>query len=130
MTEVTNINDYVISGTFTVAGSMKPSKESDKSEAKKFTLNIHCNQTSLKAIVTKAMDATKIAWVNGIGRDKIDSMKNNAVIDVDFSSPAKAVETREEKIDKLVMAFRKAGLSEEQAKTLATKAVDNPEVLT
>ena len=129
MNEITNLNDYVVTGVFSIDGSMKPDKEASKDEIKRFTLRIHCNQTPLKSIATKAFDSTKIAWVNGVGRAKIDTIKDRSVIDIDFSSPAKQVETREEQIEKLSMQFQKAGLPKTQALELATKAVDNPEVL-
>lgn len=125
-TNITKVNDYSVSGTFDVNTSIKAFKDSD--EVKQLTLRIHVEDVPLRDIVTKSLRPVVIAWQNGPGRSKFSSWKNHGTVDIDFTSPAKKVKTREENISELHQAFMKAGVSNEQALELATKAVDNPVV--
>ena len=117
----------VYTGTFDVDGSFKADGES--TESKHVTLRFRFNAVTVKDIMTRACAQTKITWVNNVGRKSFDKIKDRSVIEVDFSSPAKKVETREEKFEKAYNTFRQAGLPEDQAKQLATKVVDNPELV-
>lgn len=127
MTNINNVNDYMVTGIFDVVCSFKADAQS--TEKKIVTLRVHVNNIPLRDIVTKALSPVKIAWQNGPGRDKFDSWKSRSTIDIDFKSPGIQVKTREELIDELKQAFMKAGLPAVKALELATKAVDNPEVI-
>ena len=86
-----NIHDYMVNGTWSVDGSMKPDKESDSDEQIRFTLNVKYNNVPVIDIVNKSLEPTKISWVNGQGRPNITKWTNGQVIDIDFKSPAKAI---------------------------------------
>ena len=120
--------DHTVSGlTFDIDASFKP--DADSTDKKQVTLRIHFNDVPLKDVLTKACSSTRISWQNGPGRSKFDTWKNRQVVNVDFTAPGVKVKTREEKIDELIQAFRQAGLPEDKALELATKAIDNPEVI-
>jgi len=128
VTEITDPSNFVLTGTWTIAGSMKADKDSD--DKKSFTIRFHLDKTPVKEVLAKALSGKKIDWVNSKnGRTSIDKLKNNATIDVPFGKVTDTIKSREEQIADLVLAFRKAGLPEEQAVELATKAVDNPEII-
>ena len=124
MTNITKVNDYSVTGTFDVNTSIKAFKDSD--EVKQLTLRVHMNSVPLRDLITKSLRPTVIAWQNGIWRNKFDSWTNHSTVEIDFTSPAKKVKTREENISELHQAFMKAGVDKDQALELATKAVDNP----
>jgi hypothetical protein len=86
---VQNINDYVVNGVWSIDGSMKPDKESDQTEAKRFTLKVRYNNVSIADVVNKSLEPTKISWVNGVGRKNVDKYKNGEIIEIDFKSPAR-----------------------------------------
>jgi len=127
MENIKSIGDYTVTGIYDIECSLK--RDKDSTESKQVTLRVHVNSIPLKDIVTKALSPVKISWQNGPGRNKFDSWKNRSVVDIDFKSPGTSVKTREESIEELKVAFMKAGLPKEQALELATKSVDNPEVL-
>ena len=128
MTTITNIKDYRVNGvTCDIAASFKAFAEG--TVTKNVTLRVHFDNVDLKDIFTKACSSTRISWQNGPGRSKFDTWKDRQVVNVDFASPAKKVKTREEYIEEYAGVFVKAGLGEDKALELATKAVDNPEVL-
>ena len=116
-----------VSGTYPVTCSIRPYKGA--SEQKTITLNVHLDNVPIKDVVTKALRSVVISWQNGPGRSKFNTWKDHGTVNIDFVSPGKKVETREEKIEKLKVAFMKAGIDEQKALELATKAVDNPETL-
>jgi hypothetical protein len=83
-----NIKDYQVTGSWNVNGSMKADGESD--ESKRFTLKVRFNNVSVLDIINKALDPTKIQWVNGVGRKHFDTYVNNQTIEIDFKSPGRA----------------------------------------
>ena len=125
-TDITKVDGYTVSGKFDVSASIKP--DADSNESKTFTLRFNMDSVPLKDVITKALSPATIAWQRQ-GREKFDTLKDRSVIEVDFTSPGKKVKTREEVIQEYKIAFMKAGLSESKAIELATKAVDNPEVI-
>ena len=127
MTNITKINDYSVSGTFDMETSIKP--DQDSSESKQLTIKVNFDQVPLKSIITKSLRPTIIVWQNNCGRKMFNKWKNHGVVEIDFVSPSKVVESREEKIEKLSMGFKLAGVDEVQALELATKAIDNPVIL-
>jgi len=128
MTNITDIKNHTVTGVFSIAGSIKA--DQDSTEVKHYTLKVHCNSVPLQDIVTKALSQIRITWANGPGRSKFATRKDHAVVDIDFSSPAKKIKTREEFIDEYQVAFMKAGVDKASALELATKAVDSPEPIT
>lgn len=126
MTNITKVNEYTLTGTFDVITSIKAFKESD--EVKQLTLRVHMNNVPLRDLITKSLRPVVIAWQNGQGRSKFNTWTNHSTVDIDFTSPSKQVKTREENISDLHQAFCRAGVDNEQALELATKAVDNPVV--
>lgn len=116
-----------VNGVYEIDCSIRPFKGSD--EQKHLTLRVHFDDVPLKDVITKALAQTRIAWQNGPGRSKFGRWTDRQTVDIDFTSPSKAIKTREEKIDELKVTFMKAGLPEDQAMTLAVKAIDNPEVV-
>ena len=127
MTNITNVNEYMVTGVFDVACSFKADKDSE--EQKTVTLRVHYVNIPLKDVITKSLSPVKISWQNGPGRSKFTTWKDRSIIDIDFTSPGKAVKTREETIEEYAVAFQKAGIDKETAYNLATKAVDNPEIV-
>ncbi len=127
MTIITNVKDYSVSGKFDITTSIKPDK--DSVESKTVTLRFLLNSVSLQDIITKALSTARISWQNGPGRSKFDTWTDRSIIEVDFTSPAKKVKTREESIAEAKAVLLKAGLPVEQAEEMATKVVDNPELI-
>lgn len=127
METITKAADYLVTGKFDISTSIKP--DADSAETKTLTLRFNLNSVPLRDIIQKALSTSRISWQNGPGRSKFNTWKDRQVIEVDFSSPAKRIKSREESIEELKTAFQKAGLPLEQAIELATKAVDNPEVI-
>jgi len=83
-----NINDYQVNGVFSIMGSMKADNTSK--EVKKFKLNVKFDNVLVSDIIEKALDPTKIQWVNGVGRKHFDTYKDGQAIEVDFKSPGRA----------------------------------------
>jgi hypothetical protein len=83
-----NIKDFMVTGAWNISGSMKPDGES--TDTKKFTLKVKFNNVPVIDIINKALDPTKIQWVNGVGRKRFDTYTNSQTIDIDFKSPARA----------------------------------------
>lgn len=78
----------MINGSWIIAGAMKATGESTKS--KRFRLKVKFDQVSLESVIFKALEPTKIQWVNGQGRKHYDSFTENQLIEIDFKSPARA----------------------------------------
>jgi len=127
MENITDVRNYKVTGKFDITSSFKSDGES--TESKHVTLRFVLDNVPLIDILTPALANKKITWVNGPGRSKFNKWADRSVIEVDYTSPAKKVKTREEYIEEYASAFMKAGLPEEKAFELATKAVDNPEVI-
>jgi len=87
MNKIETKTDYV-NGTFNISGSMKADNTS--TEVKKFTLAVKFDNVSVADIIEKALDPTKIQWVNGVGRKHYDTFTNGQTIEVDFKSPGRA----------------------------------------
>lgn len=126
--EIANIGKYLINGHVDVACSFRA--DADSTEKKNVTLRIHYQSVSLRDVIAKSVAPVRISWQNGPGRSKFNTWKDRSTIDVNFTSPAAKIKTRDEQIDEYTAAFRRAGLSKEKATELATKAVDNPELIT
>lgn len=127
MKHITKVKGYTVTGVFNVATSIKQDK--DSTESKTLTLKVHMDNVSLQDVITKALRPVVISWQNGPGRTKFTTWKHNGTVDIDFTSPAKKVKTRDELIDEYVIVFMKAGVDKASATDLATKAVDNPELI-
>jgi len=127
MNTITNTKDYVVKGIFSINASFK--KDNESTESKNVVLRVHCDNVPLSDIVTKALSPIRISWQNNVGRKNFDTIKDRSTINIDFSSPAKKVKSDEEKIEELAHSFMLAGIPEEQAYELATKAVTNPELI-
>ena len=83
-----NIKEFVVDGAWNISGSMKP--DADTNDVKKFTLKVKFNNVPVADIVNKALEPTKIQWVNGVGRKHFDTYTNGQTIEVDFKSPGRA----------------------------------------
>lgn len=127
MNTITNVNDYAVTGKFDIAASFKADKTS--TDEKTVTLRVICNNTPLRDVITKALSTVRISWANGPGRSKFESWKHHSIIEVNFGSPGKTMKTHEEIIAELAINFQKAGLPKDKAIELATKAVDNPDLI-
>ena len=134
MTTITNIDEYTVTGKFDIAGSIKASE--DTTESKNFTLRVSMNNTSLRDVVSKALQPTKISWANGPGRRGFEKMVSGSVIEIDFASPAKKVKSRDEQIEenraKLAMIPNPDGtpkFTAEEALEMATLIYDNPAIV-
>ena len=77
-----------ITGSWIIAGSMKASGDSNTS--KNFRLKVKFDNVPATDVIAKALEPTKIAWVNGQGRKRFDSFTENQLIEIDFKSPARA----------------------------------------
>ena len=82
-----NIASYQVTGSWSIAGSMKADK--DSATSKKFTLNVKFDNVPVGDIINKSLEPTKIQWCNGPGRTKYDSWTANQVINIDFKSPGR-----------------------------------------
>ena len=128
MENITKVGNYTVTGKFDISGSFKA--DGDSTESKTVTLRFIVQDVPLIDLITPALSSKKIAWVNGPGRTRYDAWKDRSIIEVDYTSPAKRVITREERIEMTRQAFLRAGLKDPQATELATKSVDNPEITT
>jgi len=77
-----------ITGSYIIAGSMKADKES--TETKAFRLKVKFDNVPVTDVIMKALEPTKIQWVNGQGRPKFDTFEDNQLIEIDFKAPARA----------------------------------------
>ena len=77
-----------INGSWIISGSMKSSGDSDTS--KNFRLKVMFKDVPMQDIIMKALEPTKISWVNGQGRKNYDKIIENQMIEIDFKSPARA----------------------------------------
>ena len=82
-----NVNDYIVNGSWSIAGSMKPDENS--TDKKLFTLKVKFNAVSVFDIINKALEPTKIQWVNGVGRKSTDTIESNQTVAIDFKSPGR-----------------------------------------
>lgn len=121
------IDNYTLTGTFTIAASVKPYKEA--TESKSVTLAFRLNSVPLRELVMPSLQSKRITWQNNVGRKQFDSLIDRSTIEVDFLSPGKRTKTRDEQIAEAKVMFMKAGLDEASAIQLAEKAVDNPEIV-
>lgn len=110
-----NIKDFQVNGIWSINGSMKPFKGAD--DSKSFTLNVKFNNVPVLDIVNKALDPTKIQWVNGPGRTKYDHWKDKCTVDVDFKSPARAPQLSPMEQFKLDAAVAGVDIDDKQALT-------------
>lgn len=121
------IDNYTLTGTFTIAASVKPYK--DASESKSVTLAFKLNAVPVRELVTPSLQSKRITWQNNVGRKHFDSLVDRSTVEVDFLSPGKRTKTRDEQIVETKAMFMRAGLDEDSALELATKAVDNPDIV-
>ena len=112
-----DLNTIVNGITLEKACSIKADK--DSSESKSITLKVLFNGVTLKDVFAKAVSSAVIQWQNGPGRTKFTSWTDKQVVSIDFKAPGANIETREDKIAKLVAN----GFKPE----VATYAIDNPE---
>lgn len=122
-----DLKEYVVTGKFDIASSIKPDK--DSAESKTVTLRFNLEKVPLSDLLSPALSSKRITWQNNVGRPKFDKIKDRSIIDVDFTSPGKKIVSEEEKIEMLAEQFMKAGLKRAQALEMATKAVKNPELI-
>ena len=100
-----------ITGSWIIAGSMKASGESDTS--KNFRLKVAFKDVPMRDVIMKALEPTKISWVNGQGRKNFDSFTDNQLIEIDFKSPARAPQVDPEEMVAMKLASMTA--EEQQA---------------
>jgi len=113
-----NVNEYQVNGIWNIKGSMKMEKGS--SESKNFTLKVRFSDVPMVDIINKALDPTKIQWVNGPGRTHFDKWASGQLVEVDFKAPGRApVVDPEVAILERAKAMNKA---ERQAYVAARKA--------
>ena len=127
MTNIKNVNEYCVSGVFSVNTSIKAFKDSN--DSKQLTLRVHMNSVPLRDLITKSLRSVTIAWQNSSGRSRFEKWTNHSTVDIEFNSPNKKVKSNEEKINELFVGFCAAGVEKDQALELATKAVNNPVIL-
>jgi len=125
--DIRNIGDYAVNGEFDVACSFRADK--DSTEVKNVTLRIHYRSVNLRDIIQKSTAPVRISWQNGPGRSRFNAWEDRSIIDVNFTSPAVRIKTRVEQIAEYVAVFMQAGLEKPEATKLATKAVDNPDLI-
>jgi len=78
----------MINGSWIIAGAMKAS--GDSTESKAFRLKVKFNNVPLESVILKALEPTKIQWVNGQGRKNYETFVENQLVEIDFKSPARA----------------------------------------
>ena len=78
----------VINGSWIIAGAMKADK--DSVDSKNFRLKVMFKNVSQESVILKALEPTKIQWVNGQGRKNYDKWEENQLIEIDFKAPARA----------------------------------------
>ena len=97
-----------INGSWIIAGSMKES--GDSTESKNFRLKVKFNDVPVEDVIMKALEPTKISWVNGQGRKRFNEFNDNEVIEIDFKSPARAPQVDPEQ----AIAQKLAGMNAEE----------------
>jgi len=119
------LNEVLETQTFDKACSIKPFKDAE--ESKTVTLRLHFTGITLADVLEKAIRTAVISWQNGPGRKKYTNWKPGQVIDVNFSKPARTVETPKETMDKAVVLIKSGALSKEErlAYIKELQALDN-----
>ena len=79
---------YKVNGSWIIAGAMKADKDSEESKA--FRLKVKFDNVPVEDVILKALEPTKIQWVNGQGRKNYTKFNDNQLIEIDFKSPARA----------------------------------------
>lgn len=79
---------YKVNGTWIIAGAMKANGESTESKA--FRLKVKFDNVPVEDVILKALEPTKIQWVNGQGRKNYTKFSDNELIEINFKSPARA----------------------------------------
>ena len=88
-----NVKDYMVNGSWSIAGSISPDNDSKKAkESKRFTLKVRFASVPVVDIINKALEPTKISWANGnsTGRNNYDAYTDGQTIEIDFKSPGRA----------------------------------------
>lgn len=124
---MTNVNEMFVTGKYDIECSFK--KDKNATESKKVTLRFNLNNVCVKDLLTPALANKRIVWQNSVGRGKYDLWKDGQVVEVEYASPGSNVKSEQERIMEAQQLFMKAGMSKKQALELATKAVQNPEIL-
>lgn len=123
-----NIEQFVVRGSWDIQSSIKA--DNDATTGKTVTLRFEFNGDPLTAVMARSLADARVTWANSKwGRANIVNIRNASVITVQFKSPAKKPETREQKIQDNLAIFLKAGVDEDTALEMATKVVDNPEIV-
>jgi hypothetical protein len=93
-TEITkaNMSEFVVTGEFDIAGSIKP--EAGSSEQKEFTLRFVMSKTPIADIIHSSLKDKKINW-QVKGRDKFAAVVNKSVIRVDYKGGRAPVDTKQ-----------------------------------
>ena len=111
------LDEVVGDVSFSAYRQISPDNDSKLAgDSKKVLVQVNFAGATLRSVFDRAFGAAVIAWANGQGRKHYSTIKEKVV--VEFTAPAKRIETREEKIAKLVAG----GYPIE----LATIAVDEP----
>lgn len=77
-----------VNGSWIIAGAMKADK--DSTESKNFRLKVKFDNVPVEDVILKALEPTKIQWVNGQGRKNFATYTENQLIEINFKSPARA----------------------------------------
>ena len=123
------INLFEVITGIVIAKTCSIKADKDSADSKAINIKVNFEGATLRSVFDKAVSGAVIQWQNGVGRKNFDNYKHNQVVEILFKAPAVQTKSREEHITELTNSFRKAGLPEKQAIELATKAVDNPAVL-
>ena len=129
MENITQPSNYTISGTFDIACSFKPDGDAPESMRKHVTLRFHMKHTPLIDVITASLSPKRIIYQNGTARKNYDDIENRSIVDLDFTSPTQRVKSRDETIRESQLLFMRAGVDATSALELATKAYDNPELV-
>lgn len=84
-----NINNYVVTGEWSISCGLKPELGSTKS--KKVTLTFMLENTPLTDIIGSSLKDKKINWQNN-NRDKFDSIVDGSVIKVSYAGGRQPVD--------------------------------------
>lgn len=84
-----NINEYVVTGEWSISCGLKP--ELGSTESKKVTLTFMLENTPLLDIIGSSLKDKKINWQNN-NRDKFDSIVDGSVIKVSYAGGRQPVD--------------------------------------
>jgi len=100
----------VITGV-TMAKACSIKADADSVVVKTVNLRVKFDGATLQGVFDKALSSAVIQWQNGKGRKSFDELKNNQVVEIAFTSPARTVV---DPMEAIIASAKASGLTVEQ----------------